>query len=86
MPGFFTKAKPKDEEGDGADSELLKKTIDTKPADNSTKENDDKTENPAGTKSPRKNIFAALKFRNPFTKREPVKIEDAAPENKNIGK
>lgn len=74
MPGFFTRPKSKPE-GDGADSELLKK--ETEPqvvAITVPTENGESKEVEA--KAPAKSFFSALKFRNPFAKREAAKKED----------
>lgn len=68
MPGFFTKTKPK-AEGDGADGELLEKD-----------ENEEKSPGEAVTetltkpaeKPARSSFFSALRFRNPFARREPA--------------
>lgn len=87
MPGFFTKAKPK-AEGDGADGELLEKV-----------ENEEKSPSEAVTenltkpaeKPARPSFFSALRFRNPFARREPlattvVKDEEEKQETKVNGK
>lgn len=68
MPGFFTKAKPKTE-GDGADGGLLEKVEnEEKAAGEATIENLSKpNEKPA-----RPSFFSALRFRNPFARREPL--------------
>lgn len=78
MPGFFTRPKSKPE-GDGADSELLGKK-ETEPqivAITVPNENGDAKEVEAAAKAPQKSFFSALKFRNPFAKRESAPKDEA---------
>lgn len=85
MPGFFTRPKSKPE-GDGADSELLNKETEPQIVAITVPNENGETKDNGEVKVPQKSFFSALKFRNPFAKREtaPPKeegdVEQALPE------
>lgn len=74
MPGFFTRPKSKPE-GDGADSELLNKEVEP-PIEASKVPTEGAEKKDADAKAPQKSFFSALKFRNPFAKRDAVAKEE----------